>query len=64
MTKIRRPRLTKENLGFLASQAKWMLRDVEGTQAGRRWKSILDWTQEMLQEPEPEQLTNGKEAKP
>ncbi len=58
MSKVRRPRLTKENLGFLASQAKWMLRDVEGTQAGRRWKTILDWAQEMLAEPE-EQLTNG-----
>ncbi len=66
MTKVRRPRLTKQNLGFLASQAKWMLRDVEGTQAGRRWKTILDWALDQIEDaPEEEgQLTNGKEAKP
>ncbi len=64
MTKARRARLTKQNLGFLAAQAKWMLRDVEGTQSGRRWRTILEWAQDQIEDApeEPHQLTNGKEG--
>jgi hypothetical protein len=62
---MRRPRLTKENLGFLVSTLRSLAKDLDGTQHGRRLQSILMWAQDQLAdapEEKPDPLTNGKEG--
>lgn len=64
MTALRRPRLTKENLGFLVSVLRNQAEQLAGTKPGRRLQTILEWAKDQLTdapEEKPDQLTNGKE---